>query len=283
MERRIGEGGAHGEKGGETDIGGEKQEEEMGVDDKGELATPAPKSDLVKVVVRLGKDFGNEAHRPHLNEYRLYLERILAMKILDGISMNIADQSYKLFLIHWSFLDSDVHEHLVEVVFVELLETGASVSKGSSFGAVESVKATSDVNSPISGEVVEINTWLTEKPDTINSSPYEEGWMIKVKPSNPAELDSLLGPKEYEAVEAVIAYVVENYPVVTREGKVLESNVPWKLAYGAMVYVRKFIVSEAFTALPRAEPGEMETEFAHAGTGTGNSQRRGQEHGLRCL
>ncbi|KAJ7944617.1 Glycine cleavage system H protein [Quillaja saponaria] len=87
--------------------------------------------------------------------------------------------------------------HLGEVVFADLPEPGGSVSQGSSFGAVESVKATSDVNSPISGEVVEVNTNLTKKPGLINSSPYEEGWMIKVKPSTPSELESLLGPKEY--------------------------------------------------------------------------------------
>ncbi|KAG7952472.1 hypothetical protein I3843_12G060700 [Carya illinoinensis] len=88
-------------------------------------------------------------------------------------------------------------DHLGEVVFVELPEAGGSVSQGSSFGAVESVKATSDVNSPISGEIVEVNSKLTETPGLINSSPYEGGWMIKVKPSSPSELESLLGPKEY--------------------------------------------------------------------------------------
>ncbi|XP_024026520.1 glycine cleavage system H protein, mitochondrial [Morus notabilis] len=88
-------------------------------------------------------------------------------------------------------------DHLGEVVFVELPERKASVSQGSGFGAVESVKATSDVNSPISGEVVEVNSKLSESPGLINTSPYEDGWMIKVKPSNPAELESLLGPKEY--------------------------------------------------------------------------------------
>ncbi|KAH7514373.1 glycine cleavage system H protein, mitochondrial [Ziziphus jujuba] len=88
-------------------------------------------------------------------------------------------------------------DHLGEVVFVELPESGVSVSQGASFGAVESVKATSDVNSPISGEVVEVNTKLSESPGLINSSPFEDGWMIKVKPSNPSELESLLGPKEY--------------------------------------------------------------------------------------
>ncbi|XP_004511777.1 glycine cleavage system H protein, mitochondrial [Cicer arietinum] len=88
-------------------------------------------------------------------------------------------------------------EHLGEVVFVELPEAGGSVSKGNGFGAVESVKATSDVNSPISGEIVEVNDKLTGKPGLINSSPYEDGWMIKIKPSSPTELDSLLGAKEY--------------------------------------------------------------------------------------
>ncbi|XP_061368626.1 glycine cleavage system H protein, mitochondrial-like isoform X1 [Gastrolobium bilobum] len=88
-------------------------------------------------------------------------------------------------------------DHLGEVVFVDLPETGGKVSKDSGFGAVESVKATSDVISPISGEIVEVNSKLTETPGLINTSPYKDGWMIKIKPSNPSELDSLLGPKEY--------------------------------------------------------------------------------------
>ncbi|XP_058224404.1 glycine cleavage system H protein, mitochondrial-like [Rhododendron vialii] len=88
-------------------------------------------------------------------------------------------------------------DHLGEVVFVEVPELGGPVEQGSSFGAVESVKATSDVNSPISGEIVEVNSKLTESPGLINSSPYEEGWMIKVKPSNASELESLMCSKEY--------------------------------------------------------------------------------------
>ncbi|CAL9109434.1 unnamed protein product [Musa textilis] len=87
--------------------------------------------------------------------------------------------------------------HLGEVVFVELPESGTAVAKGSSFGAVESVKATSDVNSPVSGEVIEVNTKLTETPGLINSSPYEDGWMIKVRPIDPSEVKSLMGSKEY--------------------------------------------------------------------------------------
>ncbi|CAN4076035.1 unnamed protein product [Withania somnifera] len=91
-------------------------------------------------------------------------------------------------------------DHLGEVVFVDLPEAGTAVSHGSSFGAVESVKATSDINSPISGKIVEVNTKLSETPGLVNSSPYEDGWMIKVKPSNPSELESLLGPKEYTKI-----------------------------------------------------------------------------------
>lgn len=85
--------------------------------------------------------------------------------------------------------------HLGEVVFVELPEPGVQVSAGGSFGNVESVKATSDVNSPVSGEVVEVNSKLSETPGLINTSPYEDGWMIKVKPSGPA--DGLLDAAKY--------------------------------------------------------------------------------------
>ncbi|KAM1729796.1 hypothetical protein ACFX12_020133 [Malus domestica] len=83
-------------------------------------------------------------------------------------------------------------DHLGEVVFVELPEDGHSVSQRGSFGAVEGVKVTRDVNSPISGEVVEVNSKLTESPGLINSSPYEDGWMIKTKPRSPSELESLV-------------------------------------------------------------------------------------------
>ncbi|KAG0520354.1 hypothetical protein BDA96_08G066900 [Sorghum bicolor] len=88
-------------------------------------------------------------------------------------------------------------DHLGEVVFVELPEPGTTVSAGASFGNVESVKATSDVNSPISGEVVEVNSKLSETPGLINTSPYEDGWMIKVKPSSPGEADALLDAAKY--------------------------------------------------------------------------------------
>lgn len=83
-------------------------------------------------------------------------------------------------------------------MFVDLPEVGVSVSKGSSFGAVESVKATSDIMSPVSGEVVETNTKLTETPALINGSPYGEGWIIKVSIKDPSELDTLMNAEQYK-------------------------------------------------------------------------------------
>mmetsp|Transcript_29590 Transcript_29590/g.96360 ORF Transcript_29590/g.96360 Transcript_29590/m.96360 type:complete len:165 (+) Transcript_29590:26-520(+) len=88
---------------------------------------------------------------------------------------------------------------LGDVVYVELPEVGSTVTAQETFGVVESVKAASDVYSPISGEVVAINEDLVENPGKVNESPYEEGWFIKVKPSAPAEMDSLLDAAAYTA------------------------------------------------------------------------------------
>lgn len=90
---------------------------------------------------------------------------------------------------------------LGDVVFVELPDAGTKVSAGDAFGAVESVKSASDIMSPVSGEVVEANVALKEKPALINRSPEEEGWIAKVKvgEGQEAEFDELLGREEYEA------------------------------------------------------------------------------------
>lgn len=88
-------------------------------------------------------------------------------------------------------------DHLGDVVYVELPEVGANVSQGGSFGAVESVKATSDINSPVSGKVVEVNEELSSSPGLVNGSPYEKGWIIKVEISNPSELNSLMDSEQY--------------------------------------------------------------------------------------
>ncbi|EPS63218.1 hypothetical protein M569_11570 [Genlisea aurea] len=87
--------------------------------------------------------------------------------------------------------------HLGDVVYVELPDVGAEVENGESFGAVESVKATSDVNSPISGRVIEVNTKLTESPGLVNASPFGDGWMIKVELKDGDELNSLMDADRY--------------------------------------------------------------------------------------
>jgi len=88
---------------------------------------------------------------------------------------------------------------LGEIVFIELPAVGESREKESVFGTVEAVKAVSDLFMPVSGEVLEVNSELEGKPELINESPYELGWMIKVKMSNPAELDSLMDAAAYES------------------------------------------------------------------------------------
>lgn len=94
-------------------------------------------------------------------------------------------------------------DSLSDVVYVELPEVGTSLAKGEVFGVVESVKAASDLYMPMSGKIVEVNELLEDEPEIVNDDPYGRGWMIKFKPSNPDEWDSLLSGDEYEkAVEA---------------------------------------------------------------------------------
>ncbi|RMF46633.1 MAG: glycine cleavage system protein GcvH [Deltaproteobacteria bacterium] len=89
---------------------------------------------------------------------------------------------------------------LGDVVFVELPEVGTQVEAGKPFGVVESVKAVSDIYAPVSGEVVEVNEELPDSPELVNTSPYEDGWMIKIRMSDPEELDKLLEADAYEAL-----------------------------------------------------------------------------------
>ncbi len=86
-----------------------------------------------------------------------------------------------------------------EVVFFDLPEVGAQVSKDAPYTEVESVKAVSDVIAPLSGEVVAVNEVLVDKPETINSDPYGDGWLVKVKLTDPSEQESLLDASAYEA------------------------------------------------------------------------------------
>jgi glycine cleavage system H protein len=88
---------------------------------------------------------------------------------------------------------------LGEVVFFDPPETGTSVTGGQSYAEVESVKAVSDVIAPLSGEVTEVNEAVSETPELINEDPYDAGWMVKVKLSDPSERDSLLDAAAYKA------------------------------------------------------------------------------------
>jgi len=87
---------------------------------------------------------------------------------------------------------------LGDVVYVELPKPGDEFATNESFGSVESVKAVSEVFTPVAGEVIEINQELNDAPEKVNSDPYGEGWMIKVRMATPGEVDSLLTAAEYE-------------------------------------------------------------------------------------
>ena len=107
----------------------------------------------------------------------------------------------------WARIDGDqatfgitwyAQDALGEVVFFDSPEVGASVSKDQAYAEVESVKAVSDVFAPLSGEIVEVNGALADSPEKINQDPYGEGWMVKVRLSDPSEADSLLDVNAYK-------------------------------------------------------------------------------------
>ena len=91
-------------------------------------------------------------------------------------------------------------KELNEVVFIELPEVGAQVNQGKPFGTVESVKAVFDLNSPVTGKVVNVNQLIKDSPKKVISNPYEEGWMIEIELSDVSELDSLMDHKEYNGI-----------------------------------------------------------------------------------
>jgi glycine cleavage system H protein len=87
---------------------------------------------------------------------------------------------------------------LGDIVFIELPKVGTKLEQMKPFGVIEAVKAVSEIFSPITGEVAEVNSKLESEPTTINSDPYGEGWIIKIKISNPSELNNLLSAEEYK-------------------------------------------------------------------------------------
>jgi len=125
----------------------------------------------------------------------------------------VADPSYPDDLLYhpehdWARISGDeatfgitwfAQDSLGEVVFFDPPAIGTQVTKDAPYTEVESVKAVSDVISPLSGEIVAINETLAEKPETINEDPYGEGWLVKVKLSDPGEQDALLDAAAYES------------------------------------------------------------------------------------
>jgi glycine cleavage system H protein len=94
---------------------------------------------------------------------------------------------------------SDFAQHsLGDVVFVDLPKIGEKFGAGEPFGSVESVKSVDELFIPVSGEVTAINELLTDSPELVNTEPYGRGWMIKIRISNPTDIDSLLSASEYE-------------------------------------------------------------------------------------
>jgi glycine cleavage system H protein len=107
----------------------------------------------------------------------------------------------------WARIDGDVatfgitwyaQDQLGEVVFFDPPEVGKNVRRGDPYAEVESVKAVSDVIAPLSGEIVEVNEALTSGPEAINDDPYEGGWMVRVRLSDPSELDTLMDAGAYQ-------------------------------------------------------------------------------------
>lgn len=107
----------------------------------------------------------------------------------------------------WVLVEGDIatvgitdfaQSELGDIVFVEIETEGESLDQEEIFGSVEAVKTVSDLFMPVSGEIIEFNTALESTPEAVNSDPYGKGWMIKIKMSNQAELDSLLSAAEYQ-------------------------------------------------------------------------------------
>jgi glycine cleavage system H protein len=128
----------------------------------------------------------------------------------------VADASYpddlKYHAEHdWAKIDGDeatfgitwyAQDALGEVVFYEPPEVGAQISKDAAYAEVESVKAVSDVIAPLSGEITEVNGDLSDAPEKINDDPYGDGWLVKVKLSDPSEVDSLMDSAAYQQLLA---------------------------------------------------------------------------------
>jgi len=107
----------------------------------------------------------------------------------------------------WVRIDGDIatfglsdyaQAELGDITYLELPEIGSNVTQSEPFGVVESVKAASDIYAPLDGEVVEINAAAVDAPDVVNSSPYDNAWLVKVRRSDPAQIETLMDPDTYD-------------------------------------------------------------------------------------
>jgi glycine cleavage system H protein len=122
--------------------------------------------------------------------------------------MNVPEQLKYTKDHEWLKLDGDfayvgitdyAQHELGDIVFIEVETVGETLAKGEAFGTIEAVKTVSDMYMPVGGEVLEFNEELTTKPETINKDPYVQGWVVKIKMTDPSEVNSLLTPADYTA------------------------------------------------------------------------------------
>ena len=90
-------------------------------------------------------------------------------------------------------------EHLGDIVFLDLPKVGATLTKMEKLGEVESVKSVSDIFSPVSGEVVAVNQVVIDSPELVNEDPHDNGWLVRIRPSQPADMDDLMTAADYES------------------------------------------------------------------------------------
>lgn len=121
--------------------------------------------------------------------------------------MNIPDNLRYSKEHEWARLEGDfviegitdyAQQELADIIYVNLPQIGREVKQGEAIGSIDAVKTVADIYAIISGTIVEVNNELKEHPDYVNKEPYGKGWMIKIKPSNPSEFNSLLDPEGYK-------------------------------------------------------------------------------------
>ena len=123
-------------------------------------------------------------------------------------------------------------KELGDITFIELPEIGAAMSQGDILGAVESVKAASDIYSPIGGSVSEVNSGLEDRPEIVNASPEEQGWICKLEDVNPDELDHLMSDAEYEEFTTHDPDGIDNDPMSDDEVRPRRRGRPRKAKAG---------------------------------------------------